>query len=280
MSFCSHNKFYVKSALPNSGLIRQLIAKLFSKKMPSYTFKASMTLEAAVIFPLCAGFFVSILFFFRVMQIETGIEAAINQVSREAAVNSSLEGYDSLALGMIKLDLLNRLESNSLIEEYVSGGCAGVSIYESKTEGNAIDLSVNYRVKLPVDFFDIKGVDIEQHSKSYKWIGKDISGEDDDPYVYFTDYGSVYHLKSTCNYIELSIRSVEYSTVENIRNLDGGRYYKCSCVKTKPLGGSVYVTDYGEEYHCDLNCSDLKRTIHMCHKSEIKTMGACSKCGK
>lgn len=29
-----------------------------------------------------------------------------------------------------------------------------------------------------------------------------------DPYVFYTDYGSVYHLSEQCNYLDLSIKSI------------------------------------------------------------------------
>ena len=92
--------------------------------------------------------------------------------------------------------------------------------------------------------------------------------------------GSVYHTSSSCHYIDLSIKSVERSSVAELRNLSGGKYSACSCMLTKyNSGGTVYVTDYGTNYHGSLACSGLKRTVTMMRKSETDGLPACSKCG-
>ena len=61
------------------------------KEISSCTFvKGSYTLEAAVIFPLVAGFLVSILFFFRVLQIGTSVQCALTYAGRMTAVEASM----------------------------------------------------------------------------------------------------------------------------------------------------------------------------------------------
>ena len=48
-------------------------------------FKGSYTLEAAVIIPVAAVFFLTLLFFFRVLQIQTEVQEALNYASRKTA---------------------------------------------------------------------------------------------------------------------------------------------------------------------------------------------------
>ena len=49
-------------------------------------FKGSYTLEAAVIIPVAAVFFLTLLFFFRVLQIQTEVQEALNYASRKQHV--------------------------------------------------------------------------------------------------------------------------------------------------------------------------------------------------
>ena len=70
VSFVNKVKFHIKKLYRKA----KLPGDDSSQKMPSCTcLKASYTLEAAVIFPLVAGFFVFILFFFRVVQVESQV---------------------------------------------------------------------------------------------------------------------------------------------------------------------------------------------------------------
>lgn len=49
-----------------------------------------------------------------------------------------------------------------------------------------------------------------------------------DPYVFYTDYGSVYHLSEQCNYLDLSIKSI-----------NGHRWGQA---ETKMVGNTTHVT--------------------------------------
>jgi hypothetical protein len=46
----------------------------------------------------------------------------------------------------------------------------------------------------------------------------------------------------------------------------------------KTEGSTVFITDYGTNYHGKLGCSKLKRTVHKVHKSEVDGKNLCSKC--
>lgn len=86
VSFVNKVKFHIKKLYRKA----KLPGDDSSQKMPSCTcLKASYTLEAAVIFPLVAGFFVFILFFFRVVQVESQVKAALYYSSRMSALASS-----------------------------------------------------------------------------------------------------------------------------------------------------------------------------------------------
>lgn len=276
MSFCKGNKKKliknVKKALPS-----------YSRRIPSCArsnINGSYTLEAAVIFPLFAGFLVSILFFFRVIQVETGVGAALSYSSRMTAIACSATDSSVISVGTAHALFLKEISNQEVIEDYVSGGKLGISLLESSLEGDDVKLLARYKVKLPIKFFSVDGIWIEQHSNSHKWTGKNI-GNEDDPYVYYTKYGTVYHTSQQCKYLDLSIRSVKITQIGVLRNKSGHKYSSCSCkAAINKNEGTVYITDYGTEYHGKLGCRDLKRTVMMVHLSEVGDKKQCSKCQK
>lgn len=274
VSFCrkKNKKEIIKNKLALPGCNK-------NKKIPLCTcLRGSYTLEAAVIFPLVAGLMVSILFFFRVIQIEMHVKTALAYAARKTAVSCSRIDSDMLTLSSAEVLFKSKLAESNIVCNYVSGGMWGVSLIGSEVNGDNVNLEAKYKVKLPINFFSVDGIWIEQHSNSRKWTGKDIEKEID-PYVFYTEYGEVYHLSEQCNYLDLSISSVGISQISNLRNKSGHKYSACTCTADKNANDRiVFITDYGEEYHAKLGCSDLKRTVHMAHLSEIGEKRVCSKC--
>ncbi len=260
-----------KSVLPGNVMV---------KKIPSCTcLKGSYTLEAAVIFPLVAGFFVFILFFFRVVQVESQVRSALFYAGRMSALASSVNDSTVVTVSTAEALFRSKASDSELIDTYVSGGVWGISLLGSEMDGDDVALEAKYKIKLPVSFFNVDGIWIEEHSTNRKWTGKN-PGEQTDPYVFYTDYGRVYHLSDQCNYLDLSIKSVKWTDVGGYRNKNGGKYSACFCAAEKKTASStVFITDYGTQYHGKLGCSDLKRTVHMVHRSEIGNKPLCGKCG-
>lgn len=250
------------------------------KEVSPYTcLKGSYTLEAAIVLPLFTVFMVTILMFFRIMQVETQVQEALIYAGRMTAVECST--IDKKAVNIVTAEGLFRKEAKkySGIGKYVQGGAIGITLSKSKVDGNYIELSAQYKVKFPVALIKVDGIKIVQRSINRKWTGKSIKGDDLDPYVYYTDTGTVYHLSSSCKYLDLSINAIKYGEIKGIRNKSGHKYYACSCAAAKITSNStVYVTDYGTKYHSKLNCSSLKRTVHMERLSKVKNLKLCSKC--
>ena len=164
-------------------------------------------------------------------------------------------------------------------EKYIRGGKHAITMAKSDLSGNYINLQVNYYIKIPISFFEVKGVGICQKSKSHKWIGDRTDGKQSD-YVYVTKHGTVYHRSRKCHYLDLSIKSADYAQISSMRNKNEHKYSACSgCVAKNHVAGKVYVTDYGTCYHSDLACSGLKRTIYLILLEETGGKRACGKCG-
>lgn len=269
--FSLNSSFPKRTKIHKSNLVRRISLRIHAK--------ASYTLEAAVIMPLVAGFFVALLFFFRVMQVETEVASALSYTSRNIAVEASTVESEAGLMASSELLLRKELLKCSNVKKYVSLKGNGVTLLGSKFDGSYIDLKASYFVKLPISFFGVKGINLSQNSCSRKWTGMNLGGDDLDPYVYYTDTGQVYHLTDCCPYLDLTIRSVKYREIEALRNKNGAKYSSCSrCVAKITAEDKVYITDYGTAYHTILNCSALKRTIHMVHLSEVGNRRLCSKC--
>ena len=93
-----------------------------------------------------------------------------------------------------------------------------------------LHLRQSYKVKLPVSFFAVDGIWIEDYSNSRKWTGKN-PGEKTDPYVFYTDYGSVLS----------PVRAMQLPGSEHKRASNGHRW------------GQAETKD-GRKYHAMLLC--------------------------
>lgn len=243
--------------------------------------KASYTLEAAVVIPLVTAFLTVLLFFFRVLQVEASIQEALVYAGRNAAVVSTATSSDAAALLTATGFFEKEIADDSYVKRYVMGGRAGILLAESKVSGEYIDLRAVYQVKVPIGFFSVNAINLVSESSSRRWTGRDEGEEQKDPTVYYTPTGKVYHLSRNCPYLDLSIRSVGIGEIGGLRNKNGHKYYKCSrCVAKNSSTSTVYITDYGTNYHAKLDCSALKRTVYRAALSEMQGRSACKKCGQ
>ncbi|MCM1282854.1 MAG: hypothetical protein NC180_00710 [Muribaculaceae bacterium] len=242
--------------------------------------KGSYTLEAAVILPLLAGFFTFLLFFFRVLQVQTGVQTALCYAGRKTACIASTTDSAPALYASAEACFLKEAEKYEVVDNYVAGGSRGVSLILSDFSGEYVNIEADYYIKLPINFFKIDKIAVSQGQRSRKWTGDREHGTEED-YVYITEHGSVYHRSRDCHYLDLSIRAVDYALIDNIRNKSEHKYYACSgCAEEKSGTGIVYITDYGVCWHTDLSCSGLKRTIYLVPLTEVGSRGPCSKCGK
>ncbi len=274
-------------SLPSSSVLYYIKScTKYLKETPRYACKASYTLEAAVILPLLACFFVILLSFFRIMQVQLEVQQVMDETSRKLAVYAAMEEseetkkYGAISMGLAKVLLVKGMEEQEHIADWVEGGCNGVSLLSSSVSGDEIDLVATYQVKMPVNLPMPYQFRIMQRSCSRKWTGWNGNADLQDTWVYITETGTVYHTTTSCTHLELSIRSVSYADVDSYRSSGGGKYGACPiCAKPDKGYHRVYITNYGSCYHADLNCSGIKRTIYQVRLSEVDGKRACSKCG-
>ena len=282
--FLNDNK-YTNKSLPGRVSVTKKVHDL-SGEVPRYACcRGSFTLEAAVILPLLACFFVSILFFFRVMQVQMEVQKTLDDTGRKLAVYlpNVEESFVDEAAGLAAAEVMFRsaMEERETAKQYISGGTAGISLLGSTFEGDEVCLRAVYQMKLPVRLLQVSGLRLMSRTECRKWTGFQASGEaETEVWVYITENGTVYHTTETCTYLNLSIRGVNQEEMTELYNENGRKYTACElCGENGNERGRLYVTNYGDRYHTTLGCSGLKRTILTVRLSEVEGRPPCSKCG-
>ena len=154
-------------------------------------------------------------------------------------------------------------------------------IFSSEDE---LDVIVTYSVSPWSGLAAFSSFRMANRHFAHIWNGYDIP---DDPekseqeldIVYITENGTVYHENRNCTYLVLSIREVSRSVAETAVNQWGKKYSPCEKCKPDSISLTLYITEEGERYHSDRNCSGLKRTVFSVPRSRAVGYRACSRCG-
>lgn len=275
MSLCNVQSIpNLKKTLPRHKYAKKRI----SKEASLYAFqKGSYTIEAAVVIPLVAGFLVSILFFFRVLQVQSVIDEALIYAGRKVSAESSITDSKAALFLSTEFFFYQFLEEYQYVEEYVDYGKLGISLLKSDFSEDSIYLRAEYSMKMPVSFFEIGKIYLWQQNTFRKWTGDGSNQEEN--IVYVTPNGEVYHNSLNCQSIKISVKQTTYSSIAGLRGANGQKYYECSrCVSQIYESDRVYYTDYGTLYHADISCSAIKRTVTQIPLSEVGNRRKCSFC--
>jgi hypothetical protein len=250
---------------------------------------ASMTLEAAFIIPFFVFFVLALVYVINLLN----YQGRVSTILYDAARNTSKLEYnteDAAAKAVALARSYSELSKVNTKGMGIVGSSAAMLPLFTDLEDEFIKVSVTYTVKSPFSFMGIKPLVCRQFIKIRKWVGNEDKGGDDangtgndgkKTMVYITDTGSVYHTNRNCTYLVLSIKTVNSSDIENLRNTDGGKYYSCEiCIKNKNVTGTVYITGWGDRYHINTNCSGLKRGVLTVPLESIPGWNQCSRCAK
>lgn len=260
----------------NSNVIRK-------ETSPCIRVEGSYTAEAVVAIPFFTAFMVVLLFFFRVLMVQQTVEHALMETGREAAVLAYEEqqGRNVVGIPAAELLFLKNLNQDEATENLVQGGALGISLVRSDFSKEYVELTADYSLRLPIGLFGKQKISVTQRVKCRKWTGEtNANSQENEELVYITPTGAAYHRNRNCSYLKLSVKPVQGSSIDEYRNADGGKYYSCSsCMKNDKSYAVIYITEYGNRYHGNLNCSRLKRTIIAVRLSEVGERHACGKCG-
>ena len=220
-----------------------LFSYINRKKRQKKTRTASMTIEAAFVLPLFLFAVMNLMSIMEIYRLQCSMNMKLHEAAKEMAVTAAT--FDSLG------------------------------------EDECIDFVYPYQAKPFVTMVGFEEFTMFSRMRTRAWTGYDnesASESESEEIVYVTKYGEVYHRSKSCSYLKVSIRAVNLSLVEELRNAEGACYYACekcgsNCTNT------VFVTPYGNCYHATLQCSGLKRTIQEIPLSQVGDKQPCKKCG-
>jgi len=260
----------------------------------------SVTIEAACILPMLIFFVTNLLSVIEIYRIHSSIAETLWQYGRTSTQNMYIttvaedvlpeidteDMYGSvsnfLAAVMTRQKIIDELNEETVWKKIVSFGEAGLYV-TNEAQDDILQMRCAYMVHPLFPVWTLGGKSIENHYYGHAWTGYDIqkgfsgSIKGDDIYVYITTTGTVYHKNRTCTYLNPSISVVAKENLHSSRNLNGGKYEKCTCCSGKKVN-MFYITNYGTNYHATLDCHGLKRTIRAIKLSNVGGRTACTKC--
>lgn len=242
--------------------------------------RASITLEAAVVIPLMAGFLVSILFFFHIIYIQAVMEEAVLFAGRKTAVEASVIEEESLLYASARGFLAYALKDEPMIERYIENGNLGIVLLASNLDEVKFSLRTYYKIRFPISFWGLDGFYMWNSGIFRKWTGDVPKNEGEaEAWVYVTETGTVYHATDSCQVLRICLHQVRLAEIEGVRGKNGQKYYACArCVAENFEYEMVYYTDYGTFYHGDMGCRYIKRSIEKIARSEIGERRPCAYC--
>ena len=277
--------------------------------------RGSVTVEAAIALPLYLFFMVNILTAFDILRMQDDLTAALHQSGRELAVKAfDLKYADDTvdyltgteagdATGSVLGDMGTVLYTAAFVrsrvceylgEEYldhscIDGGADGLGFMRSKimVRADEIELVADCRVHA---FFPgiiaFRGYPIEARYFGHAWTGYEAGGAgaaaetEEDPIVYITETGTVYHRNLNCKHLKHAVHAVSVQEALAASNNSGESYTPCEICGGYSNGrGFVYIAEGGDRIHSTVNCPGLKRTIYYVHLSEVGGRPPCSLCG-
>lgn len=252
------------------------------ERTSAFTSKGSITLEAALAVPIFFFAVLCLVYLLEAMAIQTTVRNALYSVGKEIAQQAYISPMISSA--GIRQHIVDNIGEDRLEQSIIVGGAAGIDCSNSVSDWNTaiMDLSVQYRMEIPILMFQIPVISREETLRVKGWTGNHSTGDADGSkeVVYVTENAIVYHNDMHCTYLNPSVRGIIASTIEDARNQSGGKYYACeSCGKEKHFG-IFYVSNHGDRYHTSLNCSKIKRNIYAVPREDVLGLGGCSKCVK
>lgn len=288
--------------------------------------KASITVEASLVLPIFILVMYSFIFFLQVLGVQEEIQQGLLQTGRycekigfvydyvlnyevegesnqtaqdSSSANKDNENQDSaidtreiatylITSGLMQAKFSEVVDQHVINKSCVVGGMQGLNFLLSSydIEINMADVTVQYKVHIPIGLTIIDDFYVIQKSKVRVFVGlrnpnSDDEEADDEDSVYIAETGTVYHESKECTYLKLSITKITGASLDSQRNSSGGKYYECEICKPGSIKREYYyITKQGNRYHCNTNCSGLKRTIKVIKRSEIGDRLACTRCGK
>lgn len=264
---------------------------------------ASMTVEASVLLPMFLFFFLNLGCAIEMIRLHGNLQLALWQIGSKLSVYGYAMSTGEMPEGKAGEDnwwqeltgatfastYVKAQVKKSVGEEYLNhspltDGASGLQFWESTICGSEdeIDIMVTYSVSPWSRMIGFSPFRMMNRYYAHIWNGYALSGETEETQiVYITESGTVYHLTRGCTHLQLSVRTISAAGVNDARNQYGGKYYPCEKCTGASQPGVFYITDEGNRYHYERECSGLKRTIYTLRFEDATAQGyrACSRCG-
>ena len=260
--------------------------------------QGSLTVEAAMAFPLVLVLVLSLFQVFGAVVFANKLQSAIGNVGRRLSyyyyaveeikgeeerslVSSLAEGVVFLAASetVIKGLVMEDLKGERNPSNLVKGGREGISFvlshYNPKEE--RIYVTARYEIKIPfLEWMDLT-IPVVQGTVHRVWTGRAMPEGTNEELVYVTENSKVYHTHLSCGSLSLRVKEIPKANLSAARNASGEIYRACEFCGNGS-GDKVFVSVYGNRYHFDRNCSGLKRTVMTIRMSEVGDRTLCKRC--
>lgn len=249
--------------------------------------QGSATVEALLILPIAFFFIYSMIWMIDVFRIHTEVGAIVNEAGNQMVEYSyPLNVISEKAGGEEKNQILSIAGSVAYNEIYVRGKIEDSDVADKidklicitgvEGEKDVVSITVNYYVTPYLEIPGFEGMYLTNSFYSKAFVGYERD-ENKEEYVYVTKGSSVYHTSKECSGIKTTIEAEYLDKIDECRNENGGKYYPCEKCG-KEVGYICYVTPYGNRYHSDPTCKELKVNLYRIPISEIGGRRKCYFC--
>ena len=246
--------------------------------LSSLSLKGGMTLEGCLVLPLFLFFMVTLLFSLEIIRFQSDCMDALYQTGNKSCMLAYKEDFRE------ETYIRQYLDEQIMPYLCVQGEREGIVITRQEDSVGNLELQASYSIKSFVPWLPIGTIQVKERFFGHEWVGYRGEGESaweekKELYVYVTETGQRYHYSPSCTYLRVVIQAVSGEVIEVLRNSSGEKYYACEVCRPKGKG-MVYLTQWGNRYHGEADCSALKRTVYMIPLSQVGIRTPCSKCGK
>lgn len=265
--------------------------------------KGSLTLEAALCFPLMIFFCVTLLMPMVMMdrqrQIQAVAEAVGEEISQyayvaylyengnenEGDVSRAENGTDDRILKKATAVYAAAAVKEKIPEKWVQD----LDFYGTRiTEDEKIQIVMHYKMPLPFSVFGINSIPVKTVCSRRLWTGADGGrgrknaqiGEKEEVMVYIGKSSTRYHRQRNCHYLFHDLKQVRTEDLSGLRSQEGKKYKPCASCKSSGNSGYVYVLPYGESYHTREDCTSLSAYVQEVPLDQAEYLGACSYCSQ
>lgn len=272
--------------------------------LPLYKLLGSISLEAAMVFPI---FFFSVWFFWQSFLLILTEMTVVREMKNTTEIIQSagfaeryekkddIEDFRFIYEGAIKAALLSEVSSPASLHSLK---------VTNENEKMVVTAEVDFYCSVPLfpkmritflkncvvnpylgeweeNKFSTKAPTETEGTQLIEDTGDagDEKSEEEDIYVYVTAYGSVYHTSVSCSKLTCSVSEISESDISTARNSEGKKYRECDVCKNVVHNGKVYISASGEKYHYTPQCKSYHHAYTKVKLSELDGMRPCSICG-